>query len=131
MSREAPESGGTYGPGGWRSRARQKSRPEVCLAVALAARRGLRADGPAPAASGHLLEAYVEPLRGSYAANYGKDGRWWHKVAWWTPTGPVYLAVSYETCVETSVALFDLCEQIEEVKRGLRKPSPDKRRQAS
>lgn len=126
MSGEAPGKGATYEQGGWRSRARQRSRPEVVAAVALAARGGKREDGPAPAGDANLLKAYVAPLRGRYSANEDAQGRWWHKVGWSTPTGRVYLASSYDAPVTCFAALADLCEMIEECKRGLRKPSPDK-----
>jgi hypothetical protein len=126
MSSEAQEKGAPYGPGGWRSRARVQSRPDVVRAVQMAARGGERADGPAPAGDAKLLEAYVVPLSGSVKANPDKKGRWWYKLAWATPTGRVYLASSYDGPVTFYAALVDLCEQLEECHRGLRKPSPDR-----
>lgn len=126
MSSEAQEKGVTYGPGGWRSRARTKSRPDVTAAVARAARGGDREDGPAPAGDAKLLEAYVAPLRGRLSINQDAKGRWWFKLGWSTPTGRVYLAASYDAAVTAFCGLVDLCEQLEEVKRGLRKPSPDR-----
>lgn len=89
-------------------------------------RGGTREDGPAPAAAGHLLAHYVAPLRGRYSVNQAADGTWWHKIAWATPTGRVYLAVSDPTSSDPAVMLQPLCEQMEEVKRGLRSPSPDR-----
>lgn len=126
MSGEAQEKGATYGSGGWRSRRRETSRGDVRDAVALAARGGLRVDGPAPAGCAKLLAAYLAPLQGRFSANPDAQGRWWYKFAWKTPTGRVYIAASYDESVVLFAAIADLCEQVEEIKRGLRKPSPDK-----
>ena len=126
MSSEAQGKGVPYGPGGWRSRARQASRPDVVRAVQMAARGGEREDGPVLAGDAKLLAHYVAPLVGSVKSNPAKDGRWWYKLAWGTPTGRVYLAASYDAPVSFYAALVDLCEQLEECHRGLRKPSPDR-----
>lgn len=122
----AQEKSTNYGPGGWRSRKRQASRPDVVRAVQMAARGGKGEDAPVVAGDAALLAHYVAPLGGSFKANYGKDGRWWYKIAWKAAGNPVYLASSYDASVTCYGALVDLCEQLEEVKRGLRKPSPDR-----
>lgn len=126
MDGEAQGKDTAYGPGGWRSRARVKSRPSVTSAVARAARDGVREDGAAPAGDAKLLEAYVAQVHGRVSINPDAKGRWWYKLGWSTPTGRVYLACSYDGAVPLFAALADLCEQLEEVKLGLRKPSPDR-----
>lgn len=120
------ENGGTaYGPGGWRSRRREAVRPEIRRAVALVARDGEREDGPAPGGDAKLLAHYVGPLLGRFSATADRRGRWWYKIGWRVAGDPVYIAVSYDTPTSAFAALVDLCELLEEIARGLRKPSPD------
>lgn len=118
--------GSTYGPGGWRSVRREQARPEVRRAVQSAARAGKSEDGPAPAGVENLLERYCWSKGGSYKVNPSGSDVLWHKFAWKVDGAPVYIVVRAQRGQSVYSALVDLCEQMEEVERGLRKPSPDR-----
>lgn len=92
----------------------------------MAARGGKDLDAPVVAGDATLMAHYLGPIGGSVKVNPGRDGRWWYKLAWKAAGNPVYLAASYDAPVSLYAALVDLCEQYEEVLRGLRKPSPDR-----
>lgn len=124
--RDSDRKGATYGPGGWRSVRREQARPEVKRAVQLAAREGKREDGPAPAGTDNLLERYIYSKGGSYKVNPSGSDVLWHKFAWRVLGEPVYIVVRAARGQSTYSALVELCEQMEEVERGLRKPSPDR-----
>lgn len=123
---DSTRKGTTYDAGGWRSQRREKARPEVRLAVQLAAREGRSADGPAPSGETCLLERYIWSKGGSYKVNPSGADVLWHKFAWRVGTEPVYIVVRQRRGTSLYAALVDLCEQMEEVERGLRKPSPDR-----
>lgn len=123
---DSTRKGATYESGGWRSVRREQARPEVRRAVQLAARGGTREDGPAPAGTDNLLERYCYSKGGSFKVNPSAADTLWLKIAWRVKDSPVYIVVRAQRGASLYAALVDLCEQMEEVERGLRQPSPDR-----
>ena len=123
--RDSDRKGATYGPGGWRSRRREERRPDVVAAVQAVAKRNVERLDPHPNWLGELLERYIYSKGGTFKINTSGPDTVWLKFGWRTAAGPVYIVVRADRHQNTYSALLDLCEQMEEVERGLRRPSPD------